>query len=114
MVHGGSRRGVLLIGGIAAVGVIVLAWHWREQARYQAFLNIREGESEASVIGTFGQPHEVRQCGDSLWWGHDRDYRGRNDGRCAKWMIFRHLLGAYGVGFDTQGRVVSKYEYVSE
>jgi hypothetical protein len=114
MVHSVSRSGVLLVGAIVAVGLSVLAWHWRERIRYQAFLNVREGASEASVIAAFGQPQEVRQCGDSLWWGDDFDYRGKNDGRCTKWMIFRQLFDAYGVGFDAQGRVVSKYEYVSE
>lgn len=111
-----SARRLVLVGGVVAVSLaVVLAAHWREEnRRHQAFLDIQEGASEASIIATFGQPQDVAQCGDALWWGHDGAYRGKNDGRCRKWIRYRHFLGGYGVGFDAQGRVVSKYQYVSD
>ena len=95
--------------------IVALAWQWREGSRrHQAFLDIQEGASEASIIATFGQPHEVTRCGESLWWGHDGAYQGKNDGRCQRWIRYRHFLGGYEVGFDVQSRVVSKYEYASD
>jgi hypothetical protein len=111
-----STRRLALVGGVVAVCLVVaLAWHWREASRrHRAFLEIQEGASEASILATFGQPQEVGRCGESLWWGHDGAYRGKNDGRCQKWIRYRHFLGGYGVGFDAQGRVVSKYEYASD
>lgn len=108
-----SPHMVRLVGVVVAVGVAVAAtWIWRETAhRHQAFVDIQEGATEASITATFGQPQEVRQCGENLWWGHDGAYRGKNDGRCRKAIRYHHFIGAHQIGFDAQNRVVSKYEY---
>ncbi len=78
------------------------------------FYAIEEGASRESVVEVLGPPSEVRPCGDNLWWGKDADYRGKNDGRCVTEERYMHFLGAFGIGYSAGGKVVSKYEYISE
>ncbi len=101
--------GLLILSG-AAAGALYVHEH---NLQDQAFESIRESASEESIRTTFGQPDQIQRCGEALWWGRDDTYRGKNDGRCINWMIYWHFLGGYGVGFDAQDRVVSKYQYIS-
>lgn len=111
-----SARKAMLAGVVlfVSLAVVVALYERQLNRRHQAFLDIQEGASESSMIATFGQPQKVARCGDWFWWGNDAAYRGKNDGRCVKWIVYRHFLGGYGVGFDAEGQVVSKYEYVSD
>lgn len=79
-----------------------------------SFDAIAENASRASVVSALGIPDSVRECGPNLWWGGDAQYRGPNDGRCVTEERYEHFLTAYGVGYSKDGRVVSKYRYLSE
>jgi hypothetical protein len=83
----------------------------RETRHFEA---IQEGSSRPSVIAALGNPSRVRPCGVHLWWGHDGNYRGKNDGRCVTEERYDRFLVAFGVGYSADGKVVSKYQYVSE
>lgn len=78
------------------------------------FDEIEMGATEKSVVSMLGTPSQVRPCGEHLWWGSDADHRGRNDGRCVNEARYEYFLSAWGVGYSQDGRVVSKYHYVSE
>jgi len=100
---------------LAVIGAVGLAVDYildtragRQFGRIQ--LNAKAGDVEALM----GRPDVSRPCGQYLWWGGDRDYRGKNDGRCITEVRYEHFLSAWAVGYSADGHVVSKYHYVSE
>lgn len=113
------HRIVLLavVASAIVIAVALAAFHVysgvveRETRHFEA---IQEGSSRPSVIAALGHPSRVRPCGEHLWWGHDGNYRGKNDGRCVMEERYDRFLVAFGVGYSADGKVVSKYHYVSE
>lgn len=87
---------------------------WKASHQAVIFKAITEGDSRSLVVAALGTPDLVRPCGDSLWWGGDAQYRGKNDGRCVTEERYEFFLSAFGVGYSKTGHVVSKYQYVSE
>jgi hypothetical protein len=80
----------------------------------RAFESIAENVPRATVIALLGVPDAVRPCGGNLWWGTDDQYRGANEGRCVSEERYEYFLTSYGIGYSSDGRVVSKYRYFSE
>jgi hypothetical protein len=72
------------------------------------------GATQQQVVILLGVPDAVRTCGDSLWWGDDTTYRGRNDGRCVTEARYENFLSTWAVGYSQDGYVVAKYHYYSE
>jgi hypothetical protein len=99
-----GAAGVLWVAGSMASA------RWQEKAFYAVAQNAPRDE----VVAALGRPDIVRECGKSLWWGDDTQYRGPNDGTCVTEERYEHFLSAYGIGYSSKGRVVSKYRYVSE
>lgn len=111
----------VLLAGLAspfvAVGALLAYWGWSALAaevQERAFESIAENAPRAAVIASLGVPDVVRPCGGNLWWGGDGQYRGANDGRCVTEERYEYYLTAYGIGYTSDGRVVSKYRYFSE
>ncbi|MDQ0073360.1 hypothetical protein J2W34_005168 [Variovorax boronicumulans] len=102
----------LAMAGICAAVVVLNAFLDRQSGR--GFDEIAMGATEQSVVSVLGTPSKVRPCGEFLYWGGDADYRGRNDGRCVSEARYELLLSARGIGYSQDGRVVSKYHYVSD
>ncbi|MBT9515031.1 MAG: hypothetical protein IV104_22030 [Acidovorax sp.] len=113
------HRIVLLTVVASAIVIVVLLAAFlaysdvveRETRHFEA---IQEGSSRPAVVAALGNPSRVRPCGEHLWWGHDGNYRGKNDGRCVMEERYDRFLVAFGVGYSADGKVVSKYQYVSE
>lgn len=107
---------------IATIPVVLMAlaalWFAVDSARDaragHQFDRLRLDQGRPQVEALMGTPDVSRPCGESLWWGGDGDYRGRNDGRCVTEVRYEHFLSAWAVGYSSDGRVVSKYHYVSE
>jgi hypothetical protein len=96
----------------AVIAFLVSSAHVsRVDQRFQA---IAPNATKAEVVGLLGVPDQVRGCGENLWWGDDTKYQGPNDGRCLTEERYEFFLTAFGVGYSAEGKVVSKYRYVSE
>lgn len=115
----GTHR--ILLGTLAAplalavIAVIAFGVSSATAARTEAiFCRIEMGAPRKSVVRALGVADRERACGDNLWWGDDTQYRGKNDGRCAVEARYEYFLTTYGIGYSIEGRVVSKYRYVSE
>ena len=80
------------------------------------FMGINRGEVEAAVLVTLGTPYRTTGAPDNVAWGGDPVHP--NNGECVKLFWYRPFVNvadeAYTVGFDAQGRVVSKYHYISQ
>jgi hypothetical protein len=107
---------ILLLPCIAVVGALVaFLFSYIQDARAgRKFEEVQQGASRQQVIALLGQPTRIRACGENLWWGDDANYRGKNDGRCVTEERYEYFLSAWGIGYSTDGQVVSKYHYVSE
>ena len=108
---------IILAVPLALVASVIVWWggsaalaSWKEHA----FDAVAENSSRASVVSALGSPDTVRPCGKWLWWGDDTQYRGPNEGQCVSEERYEYFLTAYGIGYSADGRVVSKYRYVSE
>ena len=113
------RRAVLIViaAPFALAAAIIL--HWAGSAalaswKADAFEAVAENSSRAAVLAALGTPDVVRACGENLWWGGDGQYRGPNDGSCVTEERYEYFLTAYGIGYSSDGHVVSKYRYFSE
>ena len=80
----------------------------------RAFARVQMNASTRDVEALLGKPDVVRPCSNNLWWGGDDDYRGPNDGRRVTEVRYEYFLSAWGIGYSSAGRVVSKYHYFSE
>ena len=79
-----------------------------------AFEKVQMGMRRPQVVVLLGEPSVTRGCGKTLWWGKDGSYRGKNDGSCVLEERYEYFLSAWGIGYSPDGRVVSKYHYISE
>ena len=99
---------------IAVLASVILIMAHSDNRDGNLFAHIQLGDTEHSVVERMGPPDRTEKCGKWLYWGGDGDYRGENDGRCVRMVRYDHFLSSWGVGYSADGRVVSKYHYVSE
>ena len=114
-----SRRALLVVLAlplvVSAAGVVWVAGSMASaQLQANEFDAVPHNATRDEVVAALGRPDLVRACGENLWWGGDTQYRGPNNGVCVTEERYEHFLTAYGIGYSPQGRVVSKYRYVSE
>ena len=79
-----------------------------------AFYAIAENAPRAEVIAAFGEPDKV---GDAVMISGGEEIPNTEE----KMMVavsqrsaMKYFLSAYGIGYSSEGEVVSKYKYVSE
>ena len=72
------------------------------------------GQPESLFLAELGAPDQALPCGEFLWWDGDTANPRKNDGRCVKWVRYNFFLSAYGFGFSQDGKLVSRYNYISE
>ena len=104
---------VLIVYALGKAGMIIIA-HQEFAERFDA---LKRGVHKDVVRNTFGPPTSMSACGDSIWWRNENSLsREPNAGKCTEWWRYGEVgsLSAYGVGFDKNGTVISKYAYVSE
>jgi len=102
----------LLIVALAVCAYLVNAA--AAETKERAFRAVAKNSSRTAVVQALGSPDRVRACGQHLWWGDDSKYLGENSGECSTEERYEYFLVAYGLGYSADGRVVSKYMYVSE
>ena len=78
-----------------------------------AFEKIGINAPETKVVSLLGNPGREKQCESNTYreTGFNRDH---NDERCVREVRYEYFLGAYGVRYGADRRVLSKYHYVSE
>jgi hypothetical protein len=91
---------------LLAIGGIAYWWH-SDNAFYSSFTTIAKGDSRQSVINKLGRG-KSEDC-VSLAWGGD-DTKKANDGSCVSSLRYFRFMMMYVVGFDDEGRVISRYE----
>lgn len=93
---------------LAGIGCGV--WKMQESAeRERAYHEIERGDTKEAVTLAMGTPDAVGRVIPYLWWG--KEYIGPNDSVCEEEYRYARFPppGLWIIGFDTQGRVVSKY-----
>jgi hypothetical protein len=84
---------------------------WRSGNVYEQAVR---GQSESSIIDELGKPDTVEPCGEFLWWDGDMANPPPNKGSCIKWARYNYFVSAWAFGYSTDGKLVSRYHYVSE
>jgi hypothetical protein len=101
---------VMTFGSCALIVIGVPKW-WQNQIAFgEAFRTIAKGDSRQSVIDKLG-PSEPVEC-ISLAWGGDESKRA-NDGSCVSALQYFRFAMLYVVGFDKNGRAITRYEGTS-
>jgi hypothetical protein len=100
---------LLLVGGVGR-------YFLREARAHSTFESAQKGQSEASVLERLGPPDEVRECGENLWWNGQAQeaHPPKNEGQCKKAVRYNFFLHAFEFGYSSEGKLVERYEYVSE
>jgi hypothetical protein len=104
----------LVAGVLTLIAAPILHWRATFNSRSELLAKISERDTRDTVVMLMGKPDQIYPCGDSIWWGGDGAYLGKNDGRCVTSWSYDTFLARHEVSFDTRGFVVSKYLYVSE
>lgn len=105
-----------------SIAFLVIAMVLIPAARYlyrfhhvkEYFWALQRGTSRQEIVRELGNPSTSEACGENLWWGDDGNFLGKNQGECVEWIRYDFILEAWAFGFSKDGRVVSKYHYVSE
>jgi hypothetical protein len=99
---------ILFIG--AVIGFYVNSYFDARAGEH--FYSISKGQSQDSVIDIFGEPDTIRPCGENLWWG--LEFSGKNTGECVTEVRYEYFLSAWSFGYNSDGKVISKFHYASE
>ena len=94
--------------------VAVAANFYGDTKASKVFANARVGQDESLIVGILGRPDQELPCGMFLWWDGDRANPPANNGLCVKWVRYNYFLSAWAFGYSKDGKLVSRYHYVSE
>jgi len=104
------RWSITAIASAFAIYLVLLARTDRSLDR--GFRSVGEGATREEVVGLLGAPDEVRSgCRDLPTWMN----RPVLESACAEEVEYRATLRPvfWTVGFDSNGRAIAKYRYVS-
>ena len=99
---------------LAMIAAYPAEYFYRENKVERFFWAMSPETRKADVLRVLGSPDQVEVCGENLWWGDDRNFLGKNQGRCIEMIRYNFFLHAYAFGFSAVGGAVSKYHYQSE
>ena len=88
----------------------------RNSVLEQGYKDIRKGDPETRVVTILGEPKRITAAPEHAAWDTDITIKANQD-ECVKeyWHIalFTFCGESYTIGFDKNGKVVSKYHYIS-
>lgn len=88
---------------------------WLGQIRENRYEQVMKNDSEQRVVELLGKPAKITGPPENIAWG-DADMRS-NKGECVREFWYSPPLTicgeAWAIGFDQQGKVVSKYHVTS-
>jgi hypothetical protein len=98
---------------VVAISFVAVHFYgdWRTGKVYSETVR---GQSEASIVRELGQPDSETVCGEHLWWDGEAFNPPANNGTCVKWVRYNYSLSAWAFGYSADGKLVSRYHYVSE
>ena len=104
----------MLLAGIAFGMFLVVKDFYGDRRASQVYARAVKGQSEASILETLGRPDAEMPCGQFLWWDGDTANPKSNSGQCVRWVRYNYFLSAWAFGYSHDGKLVSRYHYVSE
>ena len=100
---------------VVAVTIAMAAAHFYGNWRAgDIYARATRGQTEAAIINELGPPDNESPCGEYLWWDGDFVNPPANNGICVKWVRYNYFLSAWAFGYSAEGKLVSRYHYVSE
>ena len=99
----------LLISASIIVFLLVFATVWYELTFYErAYAWLTPGATKAEVLKHFGKPGEIQECRHAASW--DGNALDNSSMRCVEEFSYfsRISIGEWVIGFDRNGKVVSK------
>jgi len=106
--------GYLLLAGVACVALVVAKNFYGDWRAGELYTHVVKGQSEASILKALGVPDAEMSCGQFLWWDGDTANPEPNRGQCERWVRYNYFLSAWAFGYSSDGKLVSRYHYVSE
>jgi hypothetical protein len=104
----------LLVAGILIVVLVYVAHpFYKSSTLQQGYKDIKRGMRERRVWELMGRPTTEGVCKNRLTW--DEEYLGPSEGVCIKEYRYESpkTTEVWIVGFDANGRAVSKYHVTS-
>lgn len=109
-----NRRGRLL--GTLASGLIFmgLVWAYSQYTRYErAYASLASGTTKSEVVKQFGKPDDIEECHRVPLWD-DKPVNSESTKCVEEFRYFSRMrIGAWIVGFDANGKAVTKYHLSS-
>lgn len=106
---------ILLTIGIALFASVLFVVK-RNSMLAQGYKDICKGDPEARVVTILGEPKRVTGAPDHVAWDTEITLKA-NQAECVKEYWYTALFSFCGeswtIGFDNNGKVVSKYHYIS-
>jgi hypothetical protein len=103
---------VVLISGVSTIGYLV----WLGDHREKEYKLVSKGDSEARIKEMLGSPFRVSNSPRWICWD-SQDSSRANDGECVQEYWYSRPLSItdemWTIGFDRDGKVVSKFYYPS-
>ena len=104
-----DRRRLWLAISIALMLVLSI-FFWACYTRYErAYARLKPGTSKADVLRLFGKPEEITECVEAPAW--DGEPVDGKSVKCVEEFCYfsRMRIGAWTVGFNSDGAAVTKY-----
>ena len=98
------------------VVLIILILYIIYSDKYQNSIinDLKKGDSQEYVLKKLGKPSEVIKCPENLWW-ESKFIRKDINKDCKTYYIYSgKILQRWGIGFDKNKKIISKYIYMSE
>lgn len=106
--------GYLLLAGVACFGLLVATNFYGDRLAGDVYAHVAKGQSEVSILKVLGRPDAEMPCGQFLWWDGDTANPEPNRGQCVRWVRYSYFSSAWAFGYSHDGKLVSRYHYVSE
>ena len=105
-----SRRRVWAVIGCALIFVVFCWLTYRWLTRYErAYANLMPETTKKDVIKQFGKPDDIEICRSVALW--DDQPVDKESAKCVEEFRYgyNYRIGAWLVGFDANGRAITKY-----
>jgi hypothetical protein len=102
------RRMWVATGCVLILMVIICTYRWSR--RYErAYVRLAPGTTKGEVIKQFGKPEDIEACRQVPLW--DDAPVDKESAKCVEEFryFYRTRIGAWIIGFDANGRAITKY-----
>lgn len=95
--------------GLALILLVGFCLHYDYTRYEEPYARLTPGTTKTEVLRQFGKPGDITKCSDDNLW--DETSLDKKSVKCVEeFHYFSHTrVGEYVVGFDENGRIVTKY-----